>query len=52
MNDGKVVGYMKAVRKLRHVTLRGAGHMAPRSQPEAAFDMFKNFLDESAPHIP
>ena len=52
MSGGKLVGYMKSVRKLRHVTLRGAGHVAPRSQPEAAFDMFKKFLDESARQIP
>ena len=52
MTDGKLAGYMKSVKKLRHVTLRGAGHVAPRSQPEAAFDMFKNFLDESVHQIP
>ena len=29
-----------------------ASHIAPRSQPEAALDMFKKFLDESTIHLP
>ena len=47
LKNGKPFGYVKSVKKLRHVTLRGASHMAPRSHPKASFDMFNDFLVES-----
>ena len=42
--NGKVVGYMKPVKNLRHLALRDAGHMAPRNIPAEALDMFERFI--------
>ena len=39
----EVVGYMKAVKNLRHLALRNAGHMAPRNIPVQALDMLERF---------
>ena len=42
---GKLAGYVKNVGNLRHVILRDAGHSVPRYKPEAALQMFKDFLE-------
>ena len=42
--NGKVVGYIKAVKNLRHLALREAGHMAPRNIPAEALVMFERFI--------
>ena len=42
--NGEVVGYMKAVKNLRHLALRDAGHMAPRNIPAEALDMLERFI--------
>ena len=34
--DGRVAGYIKNVRKMRHVVFKDSGHSVPRNQPEAA----------------
>ena len=39
----EVVGYMKAVKNLRHLALRNAGHVAPRNIPAQALDMLERF---------
>ena len=43
--NGETVGYLKSVQNLRLFTIRNAGHMAPRNQPEVAYEMFSKFLD-------
>ena len=42
-----VAGYLKSVQNLRILSMKNAGHMVPRSQPEYAFAMFNEFIDGS-----
>jgi carboxypeptidase C (cathepsin A) len=51
MNDGSVVGeFMKYItdeeKELTFVTVRDAGHFVPENAPEAAFAIFKAFLED------
>ena len=41
---GSVAGYFKSVKNLRLISMKIAGHMVPRSQPEYAFDMFNQVI--------
>uniref|UniRef100_T1DI41 Carboxypeptidase n=1 Tax=Psorophora albipes TaxID=869069 RepID=T1DI41_9DIPT len=41
--DGDIVGYRKKAGNLREVLIRNAGHMAPRDQPKATFDIISSF---------
>ena len=43
--DGRVAGYIKNVRKMRHVVFKDSGHSVPRNQPEAALEMFRGFIE-------
>lgn len=45
--NGDTVGYLKSVQNLRLFTMRNAGHMVPRNQPEYSLDMLNDFLDGS-----
>jgi carboxypeptidase C (cathepsin A) len=42
--DGAVAGYAHAARSLTHVTVLGAGHMVPSTQPKTSLDMITRFL--------
>ena len=42
-------GWSKGAGKLHDVILRGAGHMAPRDQPKAAFDMIQKWVSSALP---
>ena len=49
----EIVGYMKAVKNLRHLGLRNAGHMAPRNIPAQALDMLERFTSgDMYQHVP
>ena len=45
--NGETAGYLRSVQNLRLLAIRNASHMAPRKQPEVAFQMFSQFLSGS-----
>lgn len=45
----KVGGYVVGYQNLTFVTIRGAGHMVPSSQPARALAFFSSFLDGKLP---
>ncbi|XP_065176054.1 probable serine carboxypeptidase CPVL [Sycon ciliatum] len=44
-SDPEVAGYVRTVRNLQQVVVRGAGHMVPFDQPERALDMITRFIE-------
>eukprot|EP00117_Sycon_ciliatum_P001442 scpid40830/ scgid7105/ Probable serine carboxypeptidase CPVL; Carboxypeptidase, vitellogenic-like; Vitellogenic carboxypeptidase-like protein len=44
--DAEVAGYTRQGRNLRHVMVRGCGHMVPMDQPERALDMLDRFIND------
>ena len=45
ISGGETVGYLKSVKNLRMFVMRNAGHMVPRSNPPASYDMFNAFIN-------
>lgn len=43
--NGAVAGYSHSARNLTHLTVLGAGHMVPATQPVNSLDMFSRFLN-------
>lgn len=49
-NGLQIAGFIaRYAMNIYFVTIKGAGHMAPESQPHAAYMMMKNYLDEKSP---
>ena len=44
-DDPEVAGYVRTVRNLQQVVVRGAGHMVPFDQPHRAFDLITRFIE-------
>jgi len=43
--DSEVAGYVRVVKNMQQVIVRGAGHIVPADQPDRALDMITRFID-------
>ncbi|KAL1497427.1 hypothetical protein ABEB36_008402 [Hypothenemus hampei] len=46
--NGRVAGYVKTAGNLTEVMVRNAGHMVPADQPEAAYNLIYNFINNNS----